>query len=133
MQNLNKQLIVLRDDYEAIMNYLKLGLGKNRFNRKDVEDMQAELKRSKLVEKEELPVDVVRLNSTVTIKDEQETNVLQVTVVTPENADIKKRRISFMSPIGTALLGFKKGEKVSWKVPAGRKTFTILDVTNQYL
>lgn len=133
MQTLNKQLIVLRDDYEAIMNYLKQGLGKHRFNRKDVEDMKAELKRSKLVEKDELPVDVVRLNSTVTIKDEQETNVLQVTVVTPENADIKKKRISFMSPIGTALLGFKKGEKVSWKVPSGKKTFTILDVKNQLL
>ncbi len=132
MQNLNKQLVVLRDDYEAIMNYLKQGLGKNRFNRKDVEDLEAELKRSKLVDKEELPIDVVRLNSTVTIKDEQETSVLQVTVVTPENADIKKRKISIMSPIGTALIGFKKGEKVSWKVPAGSKTFTILDVTNQF-
>jgi regulator of nucleoside diphosphate kinase len=114
------------------MNYLKQGLGKNRFNRKDVEDLEAELKRSKLVDKEELPIDVVRLNSTVTIKDEQETSVLQVTVVTPENADIKKRKISIMSPIGTALIGFKKGEKVSWKVPAGSKTFTILDVTNQF-
>ncbi len=128
MQNITKQLIVLRDDYETIMTYVKQGLGKNRFNRKDVEDLEAELRRSKLVAKEELPVDVVRLNSTVTIKDEQETSILQVTVVTPENADIKKKWISIMSPIGTALLGFKKGEKVSWKVPAGKKTFTILDV-----
>ena len=37
---------------------------------------------------------------------------------------------SIMSPIGTALFGFRKGEKVSWRVPAGKKTFTILEVTN---
>lgn len=131
MKQINKQLIVLKDDYEAIMTFVKQGLGKNNFNRQDVEDLAAELRRSKLVEKDELPADVVRLNSTVTIKDEQAKGVLQVTVVTPEHADIKKKWISIMSPIGTALLGFKKGEQVSWKVPAGRKTFTILDVQHQ--
>ncbi|MGZ3845979.1 MAG: GreA/GreB family elongation factor [Flavisolibacter sp.] len=34
--------------------------------------------------------------------------------------------------MGTALIGFRKGEQVRWKVPAGKKTFTIVDVQNQY-
>jgi len=131
MQNLKQQLIVRKDDYETIMNYLKRGSARNSFNRKDVEDLEAELRRAKLVDKEELPVDVVRLNSTVTIKDEQRKNILEVTVVTPENADIKMKKISILSPIGTALIGFKKGEKVSWEVPAGKKSFTIIDVANR--
>ena len=132
MQNTRKQLIVRKDDYEIIMNYLKQGLGRNNFNRKDVEDLETELRRAKLVNKEELPGDIVRLNSIVTIKDEKEAKPLQVTVVTPDKSDIKQRKISIMSPIGTALIGFKKGEKVSWKVPAGKKTFTIVDVINRF-
>jgi regulator of nucleoside diphosphate kinase len=35
-----------------------------------------------------------------------------------------------MSPIGTALIGFRKGQQVKWKVPAGKKTFTIMNVQN---
>jgi regulator of nucleoside diphosphate kinase len=52
-------------------------------------------------------------------------------LVAPDKADIKEKRISVMSPIGTALIGFRKGQKVKWQVPAGKKTFTILEVINE--
>ena len=53
-------------------------------------------------------------------------------LVTPDKADIKQRRISVMAPIGTALIGFRQGEKVKWQVPAGKKTFTIMEVINDF-
>ena len=112
------------------MTYLKQGLARDKFGRQEVEDLEAELKKATLVTTEELSPDIVRLNSTVTIKAEKDPKVMEVTVVVPEKADIKQRKISIMSPIGTALLGFRKGEKVRWKVPAGKKTFTILEVKN---
>jgi len=52
-------------------------------------------------------------------------------LVTPDRANIKDRKISVMAPIGTALLGFRQGNKIKWKVPAGKKTFTIVNVTNE--
>jgi transcription elongation GreA/GreB family factor len=30
------------------------------------------------------------------------------------------------------LIGFRKGQKVKWKVPAGNKIFKILEVNNQF-
>ena len=51
-------------------------------------------------------------------------------IVLPDKADIKERKISIMSPIGTALIGFRQGENVKWQVPSGKKTFTILEVNN---
>jgi regulator of nucleoside diphosphate kinase len=132
MQIVKEQLIVWKDDYEVIMTYLKQGLGRNTFNRQDAEELQAELKKAKLVNKAELPGDVVRLNSVVTVKDEKENRVLKVEVVTPEKANIRQRKISILSPIGTALIGFRKGRKVKWNVPAGKKTFIILDVENAF-
>ena len=131
MKKISKQLIMQKDDFQIIMTYLKQGIARNTFSPRDVEELEAELKRAKLVNKEEFPEDTVRLNSTVTIKDEKNPMLMELTVVTPEKADIKQRRISIMSPIGTALIGFRKGEQVSWKVPAGKKTFTIMEVTNQ--
>jgi len=123
-----KQLIVTKFDYDIIMEKLKSSPAKIMFNRRDAEELIAELQKARLVENEELPAGIVRLNSTVTIKDEKANKIMQLTVVTPEKADIKQFRISVLSPIGTALIGYRQGSKVSWRVPAGKKTFTILEV-----
>jgi regulator of nucleoside diphosphate kinase len=130
MQKLKEQLLIARHDYDIIMTYLKKGLGRHSFNRQDAEELQREINKAKLVNKDELPADVVCLNSSVIVKEEKENKVMELVVVTPEKADIKQRKISVLSPIGRALIGFRKGQKVKWKVPAGNKTFTILDVVN---
>ncbi len=132
MQNTNNKLVLAKEDYDIIMAYVRRGLPTITFNRQDAEELEMELRKAKLVNKEELPEDVVRLNSTVTIKEEKENKILELTVVTPEKANIKQRLISIMSPIGTALIGFRKGQQVKWKVPSGKKTFTIMEVQNLY-
>lgn len=128
MQTVKEQLILTKIDYDIIMSCLKKGLNRNSFNRKDSEELETEIKKARLVKSEELPTDAVRLNSTVTIKDEKDAKIIQVIVVTPDKANIKQKKISIMSPIGRALIGFRKGQKIKWEVPAGKKTFTILDV-----
>jgi regulator of nucleoside diphosphate kinase len=132
MQKTNKKLLLTKNDNNTIMSYVRKGLSAITFNRKDAEELERELKNAKLVNREDLPADVVRLNSTVVIREEKENKLLELTLVTPEKANIKQRLISIMSPIGTALIGFRKGQQVKWKVPAGKKTFTILDVQNLY-
>ena len=132
MQKTNKKLLLTKNDYNTIMSYIRKGLSAITFNRKDAEELERELKNAKLVNREDLPADVVRLNSTVVIREEKENKLLELTLVTPEKANIKQRLISIMSPIGTALIGFRKGQQVKWKVPAGKKTFTILEVQNLY-
>ncbi|HEY8915481.1 MAG TPA: GreA/GreB family elongation factor [Chitinophaga sp.] len=131
MQKIKEQLVLTKFDYEVILSNLKNGLVQATFNRQDAEELGAELKKAKLVDNEDMPPDVVRLNSSVTVKEELENRVLKLTIVVPEKADIKQKKVSIMSPIGTALIGYRKGSRVSWKVPAGRRTFTILEVSNQ--
>ncbi|MBO9571075.1 MAG: GreA/GreB family elongation factor [Chitinophagaceae bacterium] len=130
MQKAKKQLVLLKDDYSLLVSYLNGRFNKTAFDRRNAEDLQQELKKAKLVSKEDFPADVVRLNSVVRIKAEDKDDIMEMELVTPERADIKAKRISIMAPIGTALLGFRKGEKVNWHVPAGKKTFTILEVIN---
>lgn len=132
MEKTKNRLVLAKDDYEIIMSYIRKGLPTITFNRQDAEELEMELKKARVVHKNELPEDIVRLNSTVTIKEEKENKIIELTVVTPERANIKQRLISIMSPIGTALIGFRKGQQVKWKVPAGKKTFTIMDVQNQF-
>lgn len=131
MQKINKQLVVLKDDYKLLISYLNGGYGKTAFDRRNAEDLHAELKKAKLVNKDNFPIDVVRLNSKVRIKAEDKDEVIELMLVTPDKADIKEKRISIMAPIGTALIGFRQGQKVKWQVPAGKRTFTIVEVTNE--
>ena len=120
--------MLTKEDHARIMSYVRKGFPNNTFHRNDALGLEMELKKAKVVNTEELPTDVVRLNSTVVIKEEKEDKMIQLTVVPPEKADARNKKISIISPIGTALIGFRKGEKVKWKAPAGTKTFMIMDV-----
>lgn len=131
MQKINNQLVLRKDDYKILTSYLNGSRGKTAFDRRNAEDLKAELKKATLVSNVDFPDDVVRLNSKVLLKAEDKDEVLELMLVTPEKADIKEKRISIMAPIGTALIGSQEGQKVKWRVPAGNRTFTILKVTNE--
>jgi regulator of nucleoside diphosphate kinase len=131
MKKLNKELVLLRDDYKLLISYLNGVKAKTAFDRQNAEDLHAELKKAKLVNKDDFPVDTVRINSTVRIKSEGREKIMEFMLVTPDKADIKENKISIMAPIGTALIGFRKGQQVKWQMPAGIKTFTIMEVINK--
>ena len=130
MQKTKERLVLTLNDCAIIKAYLKKGFGRDNFNRQDADALEMELQNARLVSADAVPADVVRLGSAVTIKEESTGKCMELMVVIPEKADIKQKKISIMSPIGAALIGFRKGQQVRWKVPAGNKTFSILDVFN---
>ncbi len=50
-------------------------------------------------------------------------------LVNHAEADVKEKKISIDSPIGSGLLGTKVGDKVKIQVPAGEIEFEILDIS----
>ena len=132
MKKTNNRLVLLIDDYKLLISYLNGGHSTTAFDRRNAEDLRIELKKAKLVNKDNFPEDIVRLNSKVRIKAEENDKVMELMLVTPDKADIKQKMISVMAPIGTALIGFRQGQKVKWQVPAGKKTFTIMEVINDF-
>ena len=130
MENQNNQLVLRKDDYEILISCLNNMYGRAAFDRQNAQELKNELKKATLVNEADFPGDVVRLNSRVKIKSEKKDKIMELMIVTPDKADIKKRKISIMAPLGTALIGFRQGQKVKWRVPSGKKTFTIMEVTN---
>ena len=131
MRKVKDPIILREDDYNFLISYLKDHRNIELSDAKNAKELEEELKKAKLVSKEEFPDDVVRLDSRIKIKESSSNNVMEIVLVAPGKADIKKRKISVMAPVGTALIGFRKGQKINWQVPAGKKTFTILEVVNQ--
>jgi regulator of nucleoside diphosphate kinase len=130
---MNDNIILRKEDYELLMSYLKGQFGKKLFDRENAEAMQLELQKAKLVSKEEFPEDAIGLYSIVRIKDNARKKEMELELVTPDKADISKNKVSVLAPIGVALIGFRQGEQVQWKMPSGERSFTILDVKNNLL
>jgi regulator of nucleoside diphosphate kinase len=129
MTKAKTQLLLRKDDYDILMNCIRSGQGKTAFDHQNIEELETELKKARLVPKDKFPGNVVGLNSRVVIMQD-DGKQMELVVVIPEQANIKEKKISVMAPIGTALLGFRQGEQVAWDVPSGRKTFTIMQVIN---
>ena len=51
------------------------------------------------------------------------------TILGPDEADPAKGSISFLSPVGQALLGKEEGDEVSVDIPRGRVTYEIVSIT----
>lgn len=92
---------------------------------RQVENM---LMRAKVIEKNG-PTGIVQVGSTVTVTEDGYDEMETYTIVGAAEADPTKGYISNESPIGSVLLGAKKGQVVSAMTPAGRINFTIHDIS----
>lgn len=90
-----------------------------------------ELKRAKRVASEEIPAEVVTMNSSVQLRDLKSGNAMEITLVYPKDADVNARKISILAPIGTAIIGCKEGDEIEWPVPSGTINYKIEKVTYQ--
>jgi transcription elongation factor GreA len=92
-------------------------------------ELQRLLQNASVVERSEGPADEVRLGSVVKLKD-QAGKKIEYRIVGPVEADPGNHRISYQSPVGQALVGHSKGNKVKVTTPAGAASYTIVDVKN---
>jgi regulator of nucleoside diphosphate kinase len=87
-----------------------------------------EIDRAELVADGKMPEDVVTIGSSVTYRDETSGTTQGIGIVMPADADPSRRRISVMTPVGAALIGLRKGQRIACEI-AGRDTvLAVLDV-----
>ncbi len=82
--------------------------------------LQRELDRAEVREPADMPPDIVTMNSCLTVTQEDGTT-RDITLVYPEQSDIDAGRISVLAPVGTALLGLRKGQHIQWPGPDGKR------------
>lgn len=94
-------------------------------------DLRKELERARVVPSEQIPSDIVTMNSEVLLRDVSTSQETRVRLVFPEDADMAKGAISVLAPVGTAILGYRQGDVVEWPVPNGTSRFSIEKVMYQ--
>ncbi|MDO7788954.1 transcription elongation factor GreA [Desulforamulus aquiferis] len=86
------------------------------------------LRNAKIIDDENIGIEVVSLGSKVVIKDLEFGDELEYSIVGSVEADPDKNKISNESPVGKAIIGQPKGSVVEVSVPAGVLKYEILDI-----
>ena len=93
----------------------------------EIVELEKKLRGATIIDESTLDRSVVHIGAAVDLKD-QAGKKFQFTIVGSTEADPLKGRISNESPVGAALLGHHKGDRVEVTTPAGVQTYTILAI-----
>ncbi len=97
---------------------------------KEIGQLTAEINRAEILPDDEIPSEVIGINSFFIIEEMNSKKKMELTLTLPDNSDLKQKKVSVLSPLGIALIGFKKGDIVDWLLPVGARKLKIIDVQN---
>lgn len=124
---MNKQIYITKNDYESLMKLLKEKRPHDIYD----ETLLGELKKGKIVDSKEIPGDVITMNSKVNFTDIESGLNFTYWLVLPQDSNPDENKISVLSPIGAALLGYRCGDVISLEVPTGQKKLKVEKIIYQ--
>lgn len=93
--------------------------------------LRQELERAHIVAPQQLPADVISMNSTVRFSYADGKSSC-LTLVYPKDVDNSGNTVSVLAPVGSALIGLKCGDSINWPLPNGTmSTITVEQILYQ--
>lgn len=81
-----------------------------------------------VIDLDKLEGEKVIFGATVEVEDIDTGEKKSFTILGPDEADPANGSISFLSPVGQALLGKEEGDEVNVKIPKGKVTYEIISI-----
>ncbi|MEN9447165.1 MAG: Transcript cleavage factor GreA [Bacteroidota bacterium] len=91
--------------------------------------LQGDIGNARVLDPTKLDLSKVSILSKVKVRNLKMKKDFTYQLVSEKEADLKQLKISVKSPIGAALLGRSKGEKITIQIPAGAMDLEILDIS----
>ena len=121
----NRTIFITEADGNKLTNLLEARKRLSTLDQEHLWMLEKELDRAEVVNSEDISPDVITMHSQVRIKDLDTAKQTDYTLVFPADADISRNRISVLAPIGTALLGYREGDVIEWRVPGGLRKLRV--------
>ncbi len=93
-----------------------------------IQQLQDQIARARVIDESEINTDEVSILNTVKVEDLRRKKQYVYMLVSAEEADFKKNKISISSPVGKGLLGKKVGDVAEIQAPAGVLRYKILSI-----
>jgi len=120
-------LYISRDDHTRL--HLLVGAALQSGPSVALEKLRGELARATVIDPAAMPADIVTMGDRVKFEDLYSSEIEEYTLTYPDQSDIATGRLSILTPIGTALLGYRTGDIVDWPTPGGIRRLKIHQVT----
>tara|TARA_R100000306_G_scaffold5273_2_gene7748 strand:- start:68145 stop:68588 length:444 start_codon:yes stop_codon:yes gene_type:complete len=124
-------IIIEKKEYVYLKRIINIsGYAKDFDTKQSLQKFSEELQNAQIVDEEDMPKEIIRFNSKVTVASEKGwERTLQV--VTPAERDMAQNKISFLTPMGSALFGYSEGDTVTWDFPTGQQLLKIVAVSQE--
>jgi regulator of nucleoside diphosphate kinase len=124
------RIYITESDYEKLRRLIAGRRGSGA-DAKHLSELEDELERAEVLDdKQRVPPDVITMNSEVRLMDVDSGEIKLYKLVFPSQARTENS-LSVLAPIGTAILGYRAGDIIEWRVPKGVRRLKVLDVLFQ--
>ena len=97
-------------------------------NENKIAELENKIRYAKIIDESEIDTKTVQVGNIVKLFDEEFNEEVSYTIVGSTEVDLAQAKISNESPIGSALMGKKKGEVIEVQTPAGISKYKILTI-----
>ncbi len=119
-------LLVAEEEHSTLTELLTYP-ARDKVQAEGFERLRDELSKARVVPASAVPVDVIRLDSHVKLRNAAGT-IMEIQLVLPYAASVPEKKVSILSPLGTAVFGYAAGDKITWPFPGRTETFEIMEV-----
>ncbi len=126
-----RTILATQDDLWQLAQLIECALRFQPLSHQHLAELKEELNTARVVAQEEMPSDVVTLNSEVRVRDLDSGHEGVYKIVFPRDAHASDNRISVLAPVVTALLGRRAGETLELNTPTGKKQLKVKEVIRQ--
>lgn len=125
-------IYITRPDHERLRKLIEIAREREGdANRDYLNRLEEELERAEVVAQKDIPPDVITMRSTVSLKDVDTGEKMIYWLGFPTEANYEEGKISVLAPIGTAILGYRRGDVIEWEVPSGVRRLKVEEVLYQ--
>lgn len=119
-----KHIILTTGLYDLIKDHIR----RRKVTPQEEAVLTLQLKNAKQVLRKDLPEDVVTVDTSVTIKNQNTSKEKTYVFVGPDKARRKNNTTSILSKIGLALVGCKVGDIIHWEIDGAPREVEVLSV-----
>jgi len=124
------RIFITETDYEKLRRLIAGRRGSGA-DARHLNELEGELERADVLDdKQMVPPDVITMNSEVRLMDVDSGEIKVYKLVFPSQARTENS-LSVLAPIGTAILGYRVGDVIEWRVPKGVRRLKVLEVIFQ--
>jgi regulator of nucleoside diphosphate kinase len=128
---MNNEVVVTNYDYSMLNSMILELLDTSNADIFDLNRLNMEIKQARLIDPKMISPDYVTMNSIVKVTFPETGISRTFKIVYPQYAEIRESKISVLSPLGCALLGYKKGEKIVFTAAGTTRTVIIDEILFQ--